>query len=394
MWAALQQYSRYKYWSISFRPLVLAMIPPELIDFIIDLLHDDLSSLSTCALVSSQWLARSRFNGFATVQLWPWRASEFYHLLKAPECTFASYVSRIEFDGNATRPSMANIPFDKVLKFPSLTRVSNNHIISLLGQFTRLEQLELDSLVSHDLRTIVQILCRFPALQHLSAHLRFSKYLEHAVQSAEQLLIPSGLKTVELDADEGIPVFLACLGAARSLDIRTVRLRNITFDDLPYVRRALDTLGTKLRHFLLSFSRHQKKPISVALHLSCQTDLRTLHVENIDLTCNGECTMRLVLHHLLSTITSNVLEDVSLSLRIHSVDDLTVMPWLELEKAFLTHSSLRKVVVDVSFVTGDGSTIEADVLKRMHNIGILRVHAILRVRSVASTTRPLCEDVH
>ncbi|KAK0446142.1 hypothetical protein EV421DRAFT_1792681 [Armillaria borealis] len=389
------------------------MIPPELIDFIIDLLHDDLSSLSTCALVCSQWLARSRFNGFATVQLWPWRASQFFHLLDAPECTFASYISRIEFDGNATRSSMANIPFDRVLKFSSFTRVSNvrvirlanvdwtaypipdqNHIISLLGQFTRLEQLELDSLVSHDLRTIVQILCRFPALQHFSAHLRFSKYLEHAVQSAEQLHIPSGLKTVELNADEGIPVFLACLGAARSLDVRTVRLRNITFDDLPYVRRALDTLGTNLRHFLLSFSRHQKKPIpaadvSTALHLSCQTDLRTLHVENIDLTCNEECIMRLVLPDLLSTITSNVIEDVTLSLRIHSVDDLAVMPWLELEKAFLTHSSLRKVVMDVSFDTGDGSAIEADVLKRMRGVEILRVHAI----SVTSTTRLLCEDV-
>ncbi len=393
------------------------MIPPELIDFIIDLLHDDLSSLSTCALVCSQWLARSRFNGFATVQLWPWRASQFFHLLEAPECTFVSYVSRIEFDGNATRSSMANIPFDRVLKFYSLTRVSNvrvirlanvdwtaypipdqNHIISLLGQFTRLERLELDSFVSHDLRTIVQILCRFSALQHFSAHLRFSKYLEHAVQSAEQLRIPSGLKTVELNADEGIPVFLACLGAARSLDVRTVRLRNVTFDDLPYVRRALDTLSTKLRHFLLSFSRHQKKPIpagkyaawllcqanafihladvSTALHLSCQTDLRTLHVENIDLTCNGECIMRLILPDLLSTITSNVIEDVTLSLRIHSVDDLAVMPWLELEKAFLTHSNLRKVVVDVSFDTGDGSVIEADVLKRMRSVGILRVHAI------------------
>ncbi|KAK0194084.1 hypothetical protein F5146DRAFT_1134857 [Armillaria mellea] len=359
------------------------MIPPELIDFIIDLLHDDLSSLSTCALVSSQWLARSRFNGFATVHLWPWRVSRFFHLLEAPECTFASYVSRIEFDGNATRSSTMNIPFDRVLKFHSLTRVSNTRttFISLLGQFTHLEQLELDSLVSHDLRTIVQILCRFPALQHFSAHLRFSKYLEHAVQSAEQLHIPSGLKTVELNADEGIPVFLACLGVARSLDIRTVRLRDIMFDDLPYVRRALDTLGTKLRHFLLSFSRHQKKPIpaadvSTALHLSCQTDLRTLHVENIDLTCNGECIMRLVLPDLLSTITSNVLEDVTLRFRIHSVDDLAAMPWLELEKAFLAHSSLQKVVMDVSFDTGDGSAIEADVLKRMRSVGILRVRAI------------------
>ncbi|KAK0205067.1 hypothetical protein DFS33DRAFT_729964 [Desarmillaria ectypa] len=375
------------------------MLPPELTDFIIDLLHNDLTSLSTCALVCSQWLARSRFNGFATARLWPWRAAEFFRLLKAPGCTFASYISRIEFDDNATRPSMENIPFDRVLKFNSLTRVSNvrvirlahldwtaypipdqNHIIYLLGQFARLEQLELDSLVSHDLRTIVQILCRFPVLQHFSAHLQFSKYLEHAVQSAEQLHIPPGLKTVELNADEGIPVFLACLGAARSPDIHTIRLRNITVDDLPYVRRALDTLGSNLRHLLLSFSRHQNKldpaDVSTVLHLSCQTDLRTLHIENIDLTCNGECIMRPVLPDLLSTITSNVLEDVSLSIRIHSIDDLTVLPWPELEKAFLTHSNLRKVDIDVSFDAGDRSAIEADVLKRMRSVGILRVHAI------------------
>ncbi|KAK0469477.1 uncharacterized protein EV420DRAFT_1494673 [Desarmillaria tabescens] len=394
------------------------MLPPELTDFIIDLLHDEPASLSTCALVCSRWLARSRINGFATVQLWPWRAAEFFRLLEAPDCTFAPYISRIEFDSNATRPSMVNIPFDRVLKFNSLTRVSNvrvirlanvdwttypipdqNHIISLLGQFAHLEQLELDSLITHDLHTVVQILSSFPILRHFSAHLRFSKYIEHAVQSAEQLHIPPGLKTVELNSDEGIPVFLACLGAARSLDIHTIRLRNITFDDLPYVRRALDTLGSNLRHFLLSFSRHQNKPIpaadiSTALHLSCQTDLRTLHLENIDLTCNGDCIMRPVLPCLLSTITSNVLEDVSLSFRIHSADDLVAMPWSDLEKVFLTHSSLRKVDVDVSFDIGDRSAIEADVLKRMRSVGILRVHATSRRRSMTSTTRPFCDDVH
>ncbi|KAF8879957.1 hypothetical protein BD779DRAFT_1446614 [Infundibulicybe gibba] len=44
-------------------------VPPELVDFIIDHLHDDRKSLTCCSLVSRHWLPASRKNLYRKLRL-------------------------------------------------------------------------------------------------------------------------------------------------------------------------------------------------------------------------------------------------------------------------------------------------------------------------------------
>ncbi|KAF5326670.1 hypothetical protein D9619_004000 [Psilocybe cf. subviscida] len=85
-------------------------LPWELTDTIIDFLYADATydassaqALSACSTVCSQFLLRSRFHAFATVQLWPWRAQRFFELVASPGCTFARVMRRIEVDDRARR---------------------------------------------------------------------------------------------------------------------------------------------------------------------------------------------------------------------------------------------------------------------------------------------------
>ena len=46
-------------------------LPPELLDHIVDILHDDEEALKTCCLVSKSWISRARKHLFANVKLHP-----------------------------------------------------------------------------------------------------------------------------------------------------------------------------------------------------------------------------------------------------------------------------------------------------------------------------------
>ncbi|KZT71049.1 hypothetical protein DAEQUDRAFT_764274 [Daedalea quercina L-15889] len=58
-------------------------LPAELIDHIIDYLHDDFRSLATCALTCRQWLPAAHFHTFGSVVLWPDTCKTFAELLAA-----------------------------------------------------------------------------------------------------------------------------------------------------------------------------------------------------------------------------------------------------------------------------------------------------------------------
>ncbi|KAJ7058662.1 hypothetical protein C8F01DRAFT_1232358 [Mycena amicta] len=79
---------------------------PELIDAVIDQLHDHKSALLTCSLVNKEWLPRSRMHAFASIDLPIYycpvenqkvveRLTDFVSLLSSPVATFVSSIVEV-----------------------------------------------------------------------------------------------------------------------------------------------------------------------------------------------------------------------------------------------------------------------------------------------------------
>src|SRR5271156_324873 len=87
-------------------------LPGEITDAIIDHLQSDLRALGICGRVCSEWLIRSRYHIFSTVQLWPWRRARvrrFFELAKSRSCTFTHLIHRIELDDSRAKEKTQDV---------------------------------------------------------------------------------------------------------------------------------------------------------------------------------------------------------------------------------------------------------------------------------------------
>jgi hypothetical protein len=73
-----------------------AQLPPELIDAIIELLHDDRLALATCALVRKSWVPASRHHLFSEITIVPESSRSFARLLSSSMCTIPPAVQHLE----------------------------------------------------------------------------------------------------------------------------------------------------------------------------------------------------------------------------------------------------------------------------------------------------------
>jgi hypothetical protein len=184
-------------------------LPWEITDSIIDQLHSDLGVLGICSTVCSEWLTRSRYHLFSTVQLWPWRARRFFELAKSQSCTFTHHIQRIEFDDSRVKkwtqdvrpPHQRNdekVLFNeamaqshilcsqvksmqvKNINWTTLSPMKQEKLRGQLAKFSRLDRLEFQGVIFHDLREVIRIV----SSPQLSAHISFLKYLEYTITSA------------------------------------------------------------------------------------------------------------------------------------------------------------------------------------------------------------------
>jgi hypothetical protein len=73
-------------------------LSPELIDIIIDNLHNDKRSLSACCLTSKQWVTSCRFHLFSKMTVTPHRISSLSHFLESHSTSIASLVRNLLVD--------------------------------------------------------------------------------------------------------------------------------------------------------------------------------------------------------------------------------------------------------------------------------------------------------
>jgi hypothetical protein len=70
-------------------------LPPELIDIIIELLHDDRAALAICALVCRSWVPASRSHLFSKIDITPQNWKVASELLSSATCTIAFAVKEL-----------------------------------------------------------------------------------------------------------------------------------------------------------------------------------------------------------------------------------------------------------------------------------------------------------
>ncbi|KAF8972305.1 hypothetical protein BDZ97DRAFT_1784109 [Flammula alnicola] len=315
-------------------------LPWEITDAIIDHLHD-LRTLGACSLVCSEWLIRSRYHIFSTVQLWPWRVRRFFELASSSECTFTNLVMRVEVDDSRERMKAREarilnrdgqeerrkgeevlVLFREMMAHPDihcLTKVNSIQIQNVdwtaltpseqtvlrgrLATFSQLKRLELHGVVFHDLREVVRI------------------YLEHTIASATTVAVSTNLRTIELGTEDSIPVVLSCVGNPdRPQHVMGMKLQNIKTNHLQYIH-------TMLKKY---------NGLTNALDLSHLSALRTLDIEGLTISKHNQLSMvEKILPKILGRIESPFFESIELKFRLEDSADVECINWRHLEGALL-----------------------------------------------------------
>ena len=238
-------------------------LPPEILDYIIDLLDDGLETLGECCLVSKSWVPRTRKHLFAEVwfqsaaKLWLWKktfpdhaSSPAYHthtlfvgcpgdvtVADAEQGGWIRSFSRVvelvvySSRGKPHPPEVSLIPFhgfSPVLKCLDVysSTLSTSETFALISSLPLLEDLTLSTCVDEDDPNFSVPLTVFkPTSPALAVDLSPSKTLE---RTARKLLgSPNGLhfRTIVLSFSHGVDIqWITALvvGCSRTLESLTI----------------------------------------------------------------------------------------------------------------------------------------------------------------------------
>jgi hypothetical protein len=258
-------------------------LPPELIEHIIDYLHDSPEDLRSCARVCKAWLAPSRFHLFYKITLYSTPilpSCGRLHRAIQQSSHIALCVRELSFEAKRTGRFLLQADSDDA------ELVLNTILPQIFRSFTKLRKLTLhylvwDQLVSGVKESLQDILA-LPSLVHFNAFVRFS-----SLESFLGLLHPQ-LKRLEMhiyvlgntsseamdggDGQETVVKRQPCrleylgycerggfidwlLGSRSLIDISAVRTLCLIEIDWPTwqrnVARLLSTLGASLEHLKL-----------------------------------------------------------------------------------------------------------------------------------------------
>ncbi|KAF9001564.1 hypothetical protein BDQ17DRAFT_1281408 [Cyathus striatus] len=288
----------------------MQVLPSELVDAIIDHLDSDTQALAICGLVHSEWLSRSRFHLFSTIQFCPWRVKSFFDITCSNLCTFNGYIKRVEIDDSQCRTHLKSVDCQQTFfqmmtsaEFPSDLQVESIQVrnfdwttLSLpeqqqlrlsLARFKMLRRLEFLGIAFHDLREFTRVISSFPILQHLSLHVGFSKYSDFIIASVSDFSLPQGITSVELGSEESNPVFLRLLlGPTAPLGLRRLALKNTQLQDLQLIRDVLATHSKNMEYIYIDCKANTVPNVEefmACYEVGTLKNIRSLHLDNIKL---------------------------------------------------------------------------------------------------------------
>ncbi|KAF7299925.1 F-box domain-containing protein [Mycena chlorophos] len=271
---------------------MLPSLPPELIDYIVDFLHDDPFALRTCSLVCRALVPAARFHAFQHVILWErWRhlirddtyLDAFVVLLQSTHCTFSTFVTRLtleELDYNFPPP--ASNAYSALRKhLPSLTSIALSQgtggraidsqlsgLADLVPHCANLTHVRLDWVTLPLREDIFSFLALLPSsvetLELVNLRSNWRNFVDPPSEKAMSIPFPAAqsLRTLKLhSSDWGVPILsevldhFASYANGKRVQLCTLQLLELQAHDFVAVGRFFDALGGILEDVALGFSQ-------------------------------------------------------------------------------------------------------------------------------------------
>jgi hypothetical protein len=234
-------------------------LPAELIDTVVDFLHDDEESLANCSLVCKEWVPATRYHIFNNLLLDRWNMEEFVDLITRPSATVALYINHLIIDqGKSRHTDLFQSMFRRLPHFHLLRTLelrNSRWADSLVFAFGGIRDLKLSRCTFANPVHLKTVISSFLSLKRLSvSHTRF--LVEHD------------------DLDQDVAVTMGYIQPLKFPDIDTLELweRHVTswfpFEGAPIascsiylgrfclssLNRYLEVLGPSLRNLTLDIS--------------------------------------------------------------------------------------------------------------------------------------------
>ncbi|KAF7299926.1 F-box domain-containing protein [Mycena chlorophos] len=303
-------------------------LPPELIDYVVDFLHDDLFTLRTCSLVCRALVPAARFHTFQHVILrkgWchlvrdDTHLDAFVGLLDSTYCTFRTFVTRLTFqelDWDFPRPAKGKkkTAYFKLRKhLPALTSIALSQnararpgaidsqlpgLADLVPHCAHLTSVLLDRVglpLRDDIFLLLSLLpTSVDTLELINLRSNWKDFVDPPSEKTKTIPFPAAksLKTLKLhSSDWFIPIvgevldhFTRSASGKFGVQLRTLELLDLQAHDLAGAGRFLDVRGGILTDVALSFSRGILQPISGQQTLEDGIDTFLTHVDMRKLT--------------------------------------------------------------------------------------------------------------
>jgi hypothetical protein len=166
-------------------PDISMPLSPELIDIIIDNLHNDKRSLSACCLTSKQWVSSCRFHLFSKITVTPHRISSVLHFLESHSPSITLLVRNLVvddfsewgLDADPEEGTRLSFPADKLRRiFLLLCSVEHLHIrncyhvinSNMFSVLTNVRELVMEDIRLSSLQHTLSFVYAFPMLETLS----------------------------------------------------------------------------------------------------------------------------------------------------------------------------------------------------------------------------------
>jgi len=235
-------------------------IPQELVDIIIDYLHNDGGALRICALVCKNWIPCSRYHLFEKIghclYVDPESYTKLLRLFYTPCCTLVPFLHRLVIEDRGYHYFQARKVVQLLNKLPELHAISMrlhradetwHDAQCLFSGFTKIT----DVCIGGDYSNyVLEVACSFPLLESL--HLRVRGWKEGQVLYS-RVPIPRTLCILHMETATFIPALNWLVSADQMPALHTIRMSRAPWGDLPCIGKFLAVLGNTLLHFDFDF---------------------------------------------------------------------------------------------------------------------------------------------
>ena len=241
-------------------------LPPEILDYVVDLLHDELEALKGCSLVSGSWIPRARKHLFAKISFNTGKDLESWKkMFPDPKTSPGSYTRTLTVGSSH---AVMDVEADGWIQ--GFSRVVS---LVLKGQATSVNKVGISPDPRHKFSPIVKS-ARMGGTVFLSSQI-FG--LIHSFPLLDDLAVLAyGMSPYNGDGSDGLSTVIQPSGPPRftgsmSLDLRT------GMD--PVVRRLLSLPGgIRFRKFTLRWLHEEEVPLITKLVEGCSRTLESLNV--------------------------------------------------------------------------------------------------------------------